>query len=135
MDCWRLGPWFMVHWRLSQPWTTQRRRQEAARARWHTHWSLGPDFSQARSSSVRVGHGEGRMAKPAWRSPGLERRLDGRAMTTNRRWQRSSKVVMLELGEEGRRARMGVVRTGRGPQPFIGAEGRFRRQGGFNDQP
>jgi hypothetical protein len=33
---------------------------------------------------------------------------------------------MLELGEEGRRARMGAVRTERGPQPFIGAGGRRR---------
>jgi hypothetical protein len=42
---------------------------------------------------------------------------------------------MLELGEAGRRMGMGVVRTGRGPQPFIGVVGRQRCRGGFNGRP
>jgi hypothetical protein len=73
--------------------------------------------------------------KPARRSPGLERRHDGRVMMENRRRQRGSEVVMLEFREEGRRAGMGAARTGRGPQPFIGAGGRRRRCSGFNGQP
>jgi hypothetical protein len=36
-------------------------------------------------------------------------------------------VVVLELGEEGRRAGMGAARNGRGPHPFIEAGGRQRR--------
>jgi hypothetical protein len=61
---------------------------------------------------VRVGREEGRTVKPAQRSPGLDRRHVGRATTANRRWQRRSEVVMLELGEEGRRMGMGAARTG-----------------------
>jgi hypothetical protein len=37
--------------------------------------------------------------------------------------------VVLELEEERRRVGMGVVKVGQGPQPFIGAEGRWRRRG------
>jgi hypothetical protein len=70
---------------------------------------------------VRVGREEGRTVKPARRSPGLDRRHDGRATMANRLRQRSSEVVMLEFGEEGRRMGTGAVRTGREPQPFIGA--------------
>jgi hypothetical protein len=66
------------------------------------------------------------MVKPTRRSPGLDRRHDGRATMANRWRQRSSEVVMLELGEEGRRMGMGATRTGQGPQPFIGAGGRPR---------
>jgi hypothetical protein len=96
-------------------------------------WS--PTTPKLRSSPARVGHEEGSTVKPAWRSPGLDRRRDGRATTANRRWQRSLEVVMLELREEGRRMGMGAARTRRGPQPFIGAGGRRRRCGGFNGRP
>jgi hypothetical protein len=65
------------------------------------------------SSPVMVRCREGRTAKPARRSPGLERRRDGWATTANQRRQRGSEVVMLELGEEGRRVGMGGVT----PQP------------------
>jgi hypothetical protein len=44
-------------------------------------------------------------------------------------------VVVLELGEEGRRAGMGAARNGGGPQPFIEAGGRQRHQGVFNGWP
>jgi hypothetical protein len=77
-----------------------------------------PAAPEFRSSSVRVGQGEGRTAKPTRRSPGLERRCDAWVMTANQRWQRGSKVMLLEIREEGRRAGMGTVRTGRGPQPL-----------------
>jgi hypothetical protein len=50
-------------------------------------------------------------------------------MTAKRRWQRSSVEVVLELEEERRRVGIGVVKVGQGPQPFIGAEGRWRRRG------
>jgi hypothetical protein len=96
-------------------------------------WSL--TAPELRSSPARVGREEGRTVKPARRSPGLDRRHDGWAMTANRRRQRSSEVVVLELREEGRRMGTGAERTGRGPQPFIGARGRRRRRGGFNGRP
>jgi hypothetical protein len=77
-----------------------------------------PATPELGSLSMRVGRKEGRTAKLAWRSPGLERRHDGWAMTANQRWQRGSDVVLLELGEEGRRVGMGAARTGQGPQPL-----------------
>jgi hypothetical protein len=51
------------------------------------------------------------MVKPVQRSPGLEMWYDGRATTANRRWQRGSEVVMLELKEEGWRVGTGAART------------------------
>jgi hypothetical protein len=87
------------------------------------------------SVMARVGCGEGKSAKPARCSPRLERWHDGRATMANPRRQRGSEVVMLELGEEGRRAGTGVARTGRGPQPFIGVKGRRRHRGSFNGRP
>jgi hypothetical protein len=63
------------------------------------------------SSPARVGCGEGRMVKPVRRSPGLVRRRGGRAATANRRRERSSEVVMFDLGEDGRRG-MSVARVG-----------------------
>jgi hypothetical protein len=47
-------------------------------------WS--PTASELGSSPARVGCGEGRTVKPARCSPGLVRRCDSRAATTNRRW-------------------------------------------------
>jgi hypothetical protein len=64
------------------------------------------------SSPARVGCGEGRTVKPAWRSPGLVRWRGHRAATTSRRRERSSEVVMFDLEEEGRRRRMSAVRVG-----------------------
>jgi hypothetical protein len=48
---------------------------------------------------------------------------DGKAVT--------AVEVALELREE-RRAGMVAARIGRGPEPFIGAGGRWRCRGGFN---
>jgi hypothetical protein len=96
-------------------------------------WSpIAPELG---SSPVRVGREEGRTVKPARRSPGLDRRRDDRATTANWWRQRSLEVVMLELREEGWRMGTGGVRTGRGPQPFIGAGGRRTRRSGFNGRP
>jgi hypothetical protein len=64
------------------------------------------------SSPARVRCGEGRTVKPARRSPGLVRRLGGRAATANRWRERSSEVVMFDLGEEGRRRGMSAARVG-----------------------
>jgi hypothetical protein len=64
------------------------------------------------SLSGRVGRRGGRTVKPVRRSPRLERWCDGRAMMANRRRQRGSEVVLLELEEEGRRVGMGAARTG-----------------------
>jgi hypothetical protein len=94
-----------------------------------------PTTPELGSSPVRVGRGEWRTMKPMRRSLGLERRHDGWVTMANQRRQRSSEVVMLELGEEGRRAGMGAVRTGQGPQPFIEVGGRQRHRGGFNGRP
>jgi hypothetical protein len=77
-----------------------------------------PAAPELGSLSARVECRDGRMAKLARCSPGLERRRDGRAMMANRRWQRGSEVVLPEFREEGRRVGMGAVRTGRGPQPL-----------------
>jgi hypothetical protein len=44
-------------------------------------------------------------------------------------------VVMLELRGVRRKEEMGAVRTGRGPQPFIGVGDRRRHRGGFNGRP
>jgi hypothetical protein len=77
-----------------------------------------PAAPELGSLLARVRRREGRTAKPARCSPGLESQRDGRTMTANRRWQRGSEVVLLELGEEGRRVGMGAARTGRGPQPL-----------------
>jgi hypothetical protein len=64
------------------------------------------------SSPARVRCGEGRTVKPAWHSPGLARRRGGRAATASRRRERSSKVVMFDIGEEGRRRGMSAARVG-----------------------
>jgi hypothetical protein len=72
-----------------------------------------PTAPEHGSSPAMVRCGEGRTAKLARCSPGLERRHDGWATTANQRRQRGSEVVMLELGEEGRRVGMGGVT----PQP------------------
>jgi hypothetical protein len=64
------------------------------------------------SSPARVGCGEGRMVKPAQRSPGLVRRRGGRAATASRRRERSSEVAMFDLGEEGRKRGMSAARVG-----------------------
>jgi hypothetical protein len=61
----------------------------------------------AKESLNLAGH-EGTDYTLAWRSLGLERRHDGRAMMANRRWQRGFEVVLLELREEGRRVGMGA---------------------------
>jgi hypothetical protein len=79
-------------------------------------WS--PAAPKLRSLSARVRRREGRTVKPARRSPRLERRRDGWAMTANQFRPRGSEVVLLELEEEGRRVGMGAVRTGREPQPL-----------------
>jgi hypothetical protein len=94
-----------------------------------------PTAPELGTSPVRVGREEWRTTKPMRRSLGLERRHDGWVTMANQRRQRSSEVVMLELGEEGRRAGMGAVRTGQGPQPFIEVGGRQRHRGGFNGRP
>jgi hypothetical protein len=65
-------------------------------------WSLtSPELG---SSPARVGHEEGRMVKPARRSPGLDMRRDGRATMANRRRQRSSE----RRGGEWGRMRRGL---------------------------
>jgi hypothetical protein len=64
------------------------------------------------SLSVRVRCKEGRTVKSTRRSPRPEKQSDGRAMMRNRRRQRGSEVVLLELKEGGRRVGMGAVRTG-----------------------
>jgi hypothetical protein len=86
------------------------------------------------SSPARVGCGEGRMVKPARRSPGLARRRGGRAATASRRWERSSEVAMFDLREEGRRRGMSAVRVGSWPLRFIGPEG-GGGAGDFNGWP
>jgi hypothetical protein len=51
-------------------------------------------------------------------------------MMTAMRWQRRSSVeVVLELGEERRRAGTGAVEVGLGSRPFIGVDGRWRHRG------
>jgi hypothetical protein len=72
-------------------------------------WSL--TASELKCSPARVGREERRTVKPTWRSHGVDRRRDGRATMENRRRQRSSEVVMLELREEGRRMGMGAARA------------------------
>jgi hypothetical protein len=67
---------------------------------------------ELRSSPARVGCGEGRAVKPARRSPGLARRRGGRAVTTSRWRERSLKVAMFDLGEEGRKRGVSVARIG-----------------------
>jgi hypothetical protein len=64
------------------------------------------------SSPVRIGCGEGRTVKPARCSPGLARRRGGWAAMASRRRERSSEVVMFDLGEEGRRMGMSAARVG-----------------------
>jgi hypothetical protein len=64
------------------------------------------------SSPARVGCGEGRTVKPARRSPRLVRWRGGRAATANWWRDRSSEVVMFDLGEEGRRRGMSAARVG-----------------------
>jgi hypothetical protein len=64
------------------------------------------------SSPTRLGCGEGRTVKPTRRSPGLVRRRGGRAAMASRRWERSSEVVMFNLGVEGRRRGMSAARVG-----------------------
>jgi hypothetical protein len=66
---------------------------------------------ELRSSPVRVGCGEGRRVKPARRSPGLVRRRGGWAATASRWRERSSKVAMFDLGEEGRRRGLSAARV------------------------
>jgi hypothetical protein len=64
-----------------------------------------PAALELRSSSVRVGRGEGRTVKPVRCSPGLERRRDGQAMMANRRWQGARRWCCSSLerreGEQG----------------------------------
>jgi hypothetical protein len=95
----------------------------------HPAARIGGHWSEAASSpklglrplpslSVRVRPREGRAVKLVRRSHELERRRDGQAMMANRRWQRGSEVVLLELREEGRRVEMGAARTGQGPHPL-----------------
>jgi hypothetical protein len=86
------------------------------------------------SSPASVGCGEGRTVKPARRSLGLARRCGGRAMTASQRRERNSKVVMFDLGQEGRRRGMSAVRVRCRPPPFIGPEG-GGGAGGFNGHP
>jgi hypothetical protein len=64
------------------------------------------------SSLARVGCGEGRTVKSAWRSPRLARRRGGRAATASQWRERSSEVAMFDLGEEGRRRGMSAARVG-----------------------
>jgi hypothetical protein len=64
------------------------------------------------SSPARVGCGVGRTVKPARRSPRLASWRGGQAATASRRRERSSEVVMFDLGEEGRRRGMSAARVG-----------------------
>jgi hypothetical protein len=105
------GPRFMDRWRLGPPWTTRRRGPEATGARQHAHRSSVPDRSRARklTGEGQVWRGEDGEAGAA-----LTRARGGRAATASQRWERSSEVAVLDLGEEGRRRGMSVARIGEG---------------------
>jgi hypothetical protein len=79
------GPRFMDRWRLGPPWTTRRHRLEATGVRRHAHRSLASSCSRARKLVGDDRTREGRTAKPARRSPKLERRRDGQVMMANQR--------------------------------------------------